>query len=135
MKTSRRTAKRVGWAAALATGLLATSVGTAVAAPSSVHTAATAPAQTAVNCAYPYVCLFKNGSRIGQFQDVTSGFQSLPSRPVGTSSSPIVVTNTRHDDVAYIRYASGTTVCLPPEYTTSLTGTLTGIRISSSATC
>ncbi|EFE71815.1 hypothetical protein [Streptomyces viridosporus] len=134
MKTSRRTVKRVGWAAAVATGLLATSVGTAVATPT-VPTAAASPAQATASCAYPYVCLFKNGVKIGQFQDVTSGYQNLPSRPVGTSSSPIVVTNTRHDDVAYIRFSTGTTVCLPPEYTTSLTGTLTGIRISSSATC
>lgn len=131
MKTSRRTVKRVTWAAVVATGLLATSVGTAVAAP----TAAAASAQATASCAYPYVCLFKDGVKIGQFQDVTSGYQSLPSRPVGTSSSPIVVTNTRHDDVAYIRFSTGTAVCLLPEYTTTFTGTLTGIRISSSATC
>ncbi|GDY54377.1 hypothetical protein SVIO_050000 [Streptomyces violaceusniger] len=71
------------------------------------------PASAAASCAYPYVCLFKDGVRIGQFQDVTSGFQSLPSKPTGTASSPITVTNTRHDDVAYIRFNTGTTVCLP----------------------
>ena len=131
MKTSQRSVKRVAWAAAAAVGLLAASVGTAVAAP---RTAA-APAQAAASCAYPYVCLFKDGAKIGQFQDVTSGFQSLPSRPTGTSSSPIVVTNTRHDDVAYIRFSTGTTVCLPPVYSIDFTRVLTGIRISSSATC
>ena len=134
MKTSQRSVKRVAWVAAAAAGLLAASVGTAVAAPAAPRTAA-APAQAAASCAYPYVCLFKDGAKIGQFQDVTSGFQSLPSRPTGTSSSPIVVTNTRHDDVAYIRFSTGTTVCLPPVYSTSFTGVLTGIRISSSATC
>ncbi|MFD0497591.1 hypothetical protein [Streptomyces rhizosphaericus] len=92
---------------AAAAGILAASAGTAVAVP------AAAPASAAASCAYPYVCLFKDGVRIGQFQDVTSGFQSLPSKPTGTASSPITVTNTRHDDVAYIRFNTGTTVCLP----------------------
>ncbi|MFE2597367.1 hypothetical protein ACFXCZ_12835 [Streptomyces sp. NPDC059396] len=134
MRTSRQPLKRAAWAAVAVTGFLAASVGTAVAAPVA-PTAATAPASAAASCAYPYVCLFKGGVKIGQFQDVTSGFQSLPSRPTGTASSPITVTNTRHDDVAYIRFDNGTTVCLPPEYSTNFTGTLTGIRISSSATC
>ncbi|MBQ0826602.1 hypothetical protein [Streptomyces tagetis] len=135
MKTTRRSVARAAWSAVAAAGLLATSMGAATAAPATVPAPATAPAEAAATCPYPYVCLFKDGVRIGQFQDVTSGFQALPSKPTGTSASPIVVTNTRHDDVAYIRFANGTTVCLPPEYTTSFTGTLTGIRISSSATC
>ncbi|MCO8305887.1 hypothetical protein NI939_24530 [Streptomyces sp. RKCA-744] len=134
MMASRKPLRRVAWAAAAATGILAASAGTAVAVPAAPTTAA-APARAAASCAYPYVCLFKDGVRIGQFQDVTSGFQSLPSKPTGTASSPITVTNTRHDDVAYIRYNTGTTVCIPPEYSTNFTGTLTGIRISSSATC
>ncbi|MFB7601095.1 hypothetical protein [Streptomyces sp. NPDC056160] len=129
MKRSRQAVKRVAGAAAVATGLLATSVGAAVAAPT------TAVAQATASCAYPYVCLFKNGVRIGQFQDVTSGYQSLPSRPTGTNSSPITVTNTRHDDVAYIRYSTGSTSCIPPLQSSAFTGTLTGIRISSSPTC
>jgi hypothetical protein len=131
---SRQPFERVASAVVAATGLLAVSVGTAAAAPASPASGA-ATARAAASCAYPYVCLFKDGVRIGQFQDVTSGFQSLPSRPTGTAGSPVTVTNTRHDDVAYIRFSNGSTVCLPPEYTTNFTGTLTGIRISSSATC
>ncbi|MEU6106855.1 hypothetical protein ACWEJ7_21300 [Streptomyces albidoflavus] len=115
--------RRTVWALSAAVGLLAASAGTAAAAPA------------ADTCPYPYVCLFKDGVRIGQFQDVTSGYQNLPSRPTGTESSKIHVVNTRNDDVAYIRWSGGSTACLPPKYDTYFTGTLTGIRISSSATC
>ena len=71
MKTSRRTVKRVGWAAAVATGLLATSVGTAVVA-ASVHTAADSAAQATASRAWHYVWLFKRGAKIGRFQDVAA---------------------------------------------------------------
>nr|WP_256968067.1 hypothetical protein [Streptomyces sp. CS227] len=80
-----------------------------------------------------YVCIFKNGTRIGQFQDVTSGYQNLPSRPSGPN---LVVQNTRSDDVAYIRRASGVVTCLPPKTSIGIvSGTLTGIRIDSRSTC
>lgn len=98
--------------------------------------AATGPAAVKAvvdTCAYPYVCLFKNGVRIGQFQDVTSTWQNLPSRPSGPG---LVVQNTRHDDVAYIRWSGGATTCIPPNSSFNVSsGTLTGIRISSAATC
>ncbi|MFE0812920.1 hypothetical protein ACFW4M_01270 [Streptomyces sp. NPDC058794] len=84
-------------------------------------------------CAYPYVCFFKNGVKIGQFQDVTSTWQNLPSRPSGPG---LVVQNTRNDDVAHIRWSYGATTCIPPKSSFTVTGgTLTGVRISSAATC
>jgi hypothetical protein len=92
-----------------------------------------APAGAAASCAYPYVCIqrLSDGAIIGRFQDVTSGFQSLPSRP-----SNVNIINTRHDDVAYIRYSNGSQACVAPDSTFSITGyVLTGIRISSSSTC
>ncbi|MEU6389302.1 hypothetical protein [Streptomyces sp. NPDC046939] len=113
---------------AMAGGVSVAAQATAVAAtgPSTVKTAA-------ATCAYPYVCLFKNGVKIGQFQDVTSTWQNLPSRPSGPG---LVIQNTRHDDVAYIRWSGGTTACIPPNSSfTVSSGTLTGIRISSAATC
>ncbi|MFI2671626.1 hypothetical protein ACWHAO_21155 [Streptomyces albidoflavus] len=117
--------RRTVWAAGAVAGLLAASVGPAAA----------APAPAADTCPYPYVCLFKNGVRIGQFQDVTTGYQALPSRPTGTAASPLHVINTRNDDVAYLRWSTGSTVCLPPKTENPVIGTLTDIRISSSATC
>ncbi|MCX4967367.1 hypothetical protein OHA98_21890 [Streptomyces sp. NBC_00654] len=93
----------------------------------------TTAVQAADTCAYPYVCLFKNGVKIGQFQDVTSTWQNLPSRPSGPG---LVVQNTRNDDVAHIRWSGGATTCIPPNSSFGVTGgTLTGIRISSAATC
>ncbi|MDN3056774.1 MULTISPECIES: hypothetical protein [Streptomyces] len=92
-----------------------------------------APAATTASCAYPYVCIqrISDGVIIGRFQDVTSGYQDLPSRP-----SNVTIINTRHDDVAYIRYANGSKSCVAPNDSLAISGyVLTGIRISSSATC
>lgn len=115
---------------------LAMAGGVSVAAQTSASASAPTPAPVraaADTCSYPYVCLFKNGTRIGQFQDVTSGFQDLPSRPSGPN---LVVQNTRNDDVAYIRRANGITTCLPPKTSIGIvSGTLTGIRIDSRSTC
>lgn len=117
---------------------LAMAGGVSVAAQTSASASTSAPASAPVRaaadtCSYPYVCLFKNGTRIGQFQDVTSGFQDLPSRPSGPN---LVVQNTRNDDVAYIRRANGITTCLPPKTSIGVvSGTLTGIRIDSRSTC
>ncbi|BDH70247.1 hypothetical protein MTP06_36960 [Streptomyces sp. PLM4] len=110
------------------------SVAAQTAASASTSAPASAPVRAAADtCSYPYVCLFKNGTRIGQFQDVTSGFQDLPSRPSGPN---LVVQNTRNDDVAYIRRANGITTCLPPKTSIGIvSGTLTGIRIDSRSTC
>lgn len=113
---------------------LAMAGGVSVAAQTAASASAPAPVRAAADiCSYPYVCLFKNGTRIGQFQDVTSGFQDLPSRPSGPN---LVVQNTRNDDVAYIRRANGITTCLPPKTSIGIvSGTLTGIRIDSRSTC
>ncbi|MBO1287176.1 hypothetical protein J3368_24220 [Streptomyces sampsonii] len=117
---------------------LAMAGGVSVAAQTAASASASAPTPAPVRaaadtCSYPYVCLFKNGTRIGQFQDVTSGFQDLPSRPSGPN---LVVQNTRNDDVAYIRRANGITTCLPPKTSIGIvSGTLTGIRIDSRSTC
>ncbi|MEU7019339.1 hypothetical protein ABZ990_01585 [Streptomyces sp. NPDC046203] len=111
---------------AVAGGLSVTAQETAVAAPATVKVAAD-------TCAYPYVCVIKNGTIIGQFQDVTSTWQNLPSQPSGPG---LVIQNTRNDDTAYIRWTNGTTTCIPPKATfTVSSGTLTGIRIDSAASC
>ncbi|GAA2626422.1 hypothetical protein [Streptomyces vastus] len=117
---------RKQFAALALTGALATGGLIAGAAP-----AAAAPSGAQATCPYPYACIIKNGSIIGRFRDVTSGWQNLPSRPRG----PLQVVNTRNDDVVYIRYSSGSTACITPNTTWSTSSTLTGIRISSSSTC
>lgn len=126
-----RTLGAVAMTLAMAGGV---SVAAQTAASASTSAPASAPVRAAADtCSYPYVCLFKNGTRIGQFQDVTSGFQDLPSRPSGPN---LVVQNTRNDDVAYIRRANGITTCLPPKTSIGIvSGTLTGIRIDSRSTC
>ncbi|MFF9346291.1 hypothetical protein [Streptomyces sp. NPDC014734] len=108
--------------------------GVSVAAQATAVASTGATVKTAADtCAYPYVCLFKNGVKIGQFQDVTSTWQNLPSKPSGPG---LVVQNTRNDDVAHIRWSDGATTCIPPKSSFGVTGgTLTGIRISSAATC
>ncbi|ESP98912.1 Hypothetical protein B591_12168 [Streptomyces sp. GBA 94-10 4N24] len=113
---------------------LAMAGGVSVAAQTAASASTSAPVRAAADtCSYPYVCLFKNGTRIGQFQDVTSGFQNLPSRPSGPN---LVVQNTRNDDVAYIRWSGGTVTCIPPKQSFTVSGgTLTGIRIDSRSTC
>ncbi|MET9644768.1 hypothetical protein [Streptomyces syringium] len=113
---------------AMVGGVSAAAQATAVA-----STGTTTVKSAAATCAYPYVCLFKNGAKIGQFKDVTSTWQNLPSRPSGPG---LVVQNTRNDDVAHIRWAGGTTTCISPRSSFNVSGgTLTGIRISIAATC
>ncbi len=87
------------------------------------------------DCPYPYVCLYKDGVRIGQFRDVTSTYQNLPSRPSGPN---LRLVNTRNDDTVWIRYSTGSTICLLPKADVvweNSGSVLTGIRISSSPTC
>ncbi|WP_438453264.1 hypothetical protein [Streptomyces asiaticus] len=106
--------------------------GTATAQTSSPDTRA---ATAAPACPYPYVCIYKDDARIGMFQDVTSTWQNLPSRPTGPN---LHVVNTRKDDVAYIRQSDGTITCIAPNSSFGFPYSqpaLTGIRISSEATC
>ncbi|MFE7671502.1 hypothetical protein ACFU5N_04720 [Streptomyces albidoflavus] len=112
---------------------LAMAGGLSVAAQTAASASASAPVRVADTCSYPYVCIFKNGTKIGQFQDVTSAYQNLASRPSGPN---LVVQNTRNDDVAYVRRTTGIVYCiLPKKSLTIASGTLTGIRIDSRATC
>ncbi|MCX2969762.1 MULTISPECIES: hypothetical protein [Streptomyces] len=96
--------------------------------------AATAPAQAASEpCPYPYVCFYKGGSVSGQYQDVTSYFQT-----VSTSSDATSVYNSRNDDVAYVRLNTGSVVCVKPKTRLALnpySTRVTGIKISWSSTC
>ncbi|MFJ6214170.1 hypothetical protein ACIQGZ_12670 [Streptomyces sp. NPDC092296] len=107
-----------------------------LAATGALVTGTSTAASAADTCPYPYVCIMINGTIKGQFKEVTTGYQDLPSRPTGTSSSPVVVVNTRNDDTATIHFTSGSTTCIAPNKSFSVTGgTLDGIRISSSSTC
>ena len=124
MRTTRMPA-RVACSAMALGAAVSLGIGSASATPAT-------PTVTA-SCAYPYVCIqrLSDGVIIGRFQDVTSTWQSLPSKP-----SNVNIINTRHDDVAYIRYANGGQTCVAPNSTFYISGyVLTGIRISSSATC
>ena len=83
-------------------------------------------------CGYPHVCLYTgSGQRLGQFRDVTSGWQWL-SRSFGARSFK----NTRHDDVAYILTTTGRVICVRPGATGGvMNGGATAIRISYRSTC
>ncbi|MFE4173936.1 hypothetical protein ACFRR7_18125 [Streptomyces sp. NPDC056909] len=112
---------------AATTGLLAISVTGALL----TGTAGAAEQGSKATCLYPYVCVIKNNNIIGQFQDLTGGWQFLPSKP----AAPLTVVNTRNSAVS-IRWTTGTTACLPPSSTIGfITGQLDAVRISSSTTC
>ncbi|MFD8122860.1 hypothetical protein ACWHAO_21160 [Streptomyces albidoflavus] len=102
----------------------------ALAVPLGVSSASAAPA--ADTCSYPYVCIQRaaDGVIIGRFQDVTSTWQNLPSKP-----KDIRVVNTRNDDVAHVRLASGVQLCVAPRSSVVTGHVATGIRISSSPAC
>ncbi|MFD4790171.1 hypothetical protein ACFWN1_24580 [Streptomyces sp. NPDC058459] len=104
----------------------------------SVTGASAAPAEGPTNgCPYPYVCFYVDqrawdaGTPITRYRDITSSYQTVKSRP------HYYVLNTRNDDVAYLRLQDGSSICLPPNFSTSFTNaySVTGIRISSSSTC
>jgi hypothetical protein len=123
----------------------------AVIAAVGVFVAAEPAAAAGPACPYPYVCFYtghygESGSTInGKFQVVTSGYQAITA---STRYSDSIV-NTRHDDVAYVRFSDGKVVCLPHAvlsggtwYATSYDTDndfpqryINGVRISSSPTC
>jgi hypothetical protein len=76
---------------------------------------ASAAAHTEHGCPYPRVCFFKtekdwNAKRpAGSFKDVTSRWQRLT-----TSKGSFAVYNTRDDDIAYLHFTDGSTVCMDP---------------------
>src|SRR5262245_12475889 len=88
------------WARSVMAGVLGAAA--AVAAVTPAEAAAIYP------CSYPYVCLYNSNSSTWaeRYQVVTSGFQSFNRRDI------IAVRNTRHDDVAFIRYTNGRVWCV-----------------------
>jgi hypothetical protein len=59
-------------------------------------------------CPYPYVCFYKGNTMTGKFKD-TGYWQRL-----GASRSSKGAMNTRHDDVAYVRFSNYHTICMKP---------------------
>jgi hypothetical protein len=88
----------------------------------------------ALNCQYPYVCLYNfDYVMVEKFKVVTSGWQTFSRRDVARA------VNTRNDDVAYILHTNGVVECLPAGspndvYVFTL-GVPSAIRISSAPTC
>lgn len=94
-----------------------------------------APAQAAaLNCPYPYACLYNlDNQLIHKYQVVTSGFQS-------TGGDIDLGVNSRNDDVVYIRYTTGSIKCMPAGkpnniYDVGYYGIANGIRIDSASIC
>ncbi|MFF0472948.1 hypothetical protein [Streptomyces sp. NPDC004284] len=100
----------------------------------SLVSAPAAHADSMFGCSYPYVCFYQGSlfdySPTYMFKDVTSYWQN-----VRTLTGPDV-TNTRNDDVVYLRTSNGT-YCLPPNSSMGFPDFITvdGIRISYSSTC
>jgi hypothetical protein len=95
--------------------LLAALAGISLTAGVSVVGVAT-PANADTSCPYPYVCFYRttadlqNGTPISRYQDLTSGWQYLRSQSIGSDW----IVNSRHDDVAYLHFTDGETLCLVP---------------------
>jgi hypothetical protein len=103
----------------------------------------TGPAQAADPCPYPYVC-FADWNSMGtgyvvlaKFKVVTNYFQNVS----GAASGADLVINTRHDDIATIRFQYPTSEwCIAPGQSRSLnqypnpTG-VTGIKIQNPSSC
>jgi len=97
-----------------------------------------ANAGSAHGCVYPRVCFyrtmddFRAGRPSAAYRDITAGWQWLGPASYGADG----MWNTRNDDVAYLHFAHGGTMCLRPNMG-FWTGTIQvdRIRISSSATC
>ncbi|PRW64729.1 hypothetical protein [Actinopolyspora mortivallis] len=88
-----------------------------------------APAQ-ALSCPYPYVCLYDpdSGNRVGQFQDVTSGWQYI-------TEDDYLFKNTRNDDVVYFLTGGGDVFCIPPNQDGWTQGSVKALRISWESEC
>lgn len=87
----------------------------------------------APSCPYPYVCFYKNGTRTGSFQDVTSSYQNLVA-----SRAADEVYNTRDDDVAWLRWSDGVHTCIPPNGWYALATSpyyVTGVKIRPESNC
>ncbi|AOR34155.1 hypothetical protein BFF78_26660 [Streptomyces fodineus] len=101
--------------------------GLALCAPSAsadTHTAARP------NCPYPYVCFYDGNTMTGKFKD-TGYWQRL-----GASRNARGAVNTRHDDVAYVRFSNHPAICMKPGEGWAFNGAHpTQVYISSSSTC
>ena len=87
----------------------------------------------APSCSYPYVCFYKNGTRTGSFQDVTTYYQTLT-----TSRGADEVYNTRNDDVAWLLWSDGVHTCIPPHGWYGLATSpyyVTGVKIRPESNC
>ncbi|GHE26759.1 hypothetical protein GCM10018781_79190 [Kitasatospora indigofera] len=116
--------------AAVAAGTLATTL----------TGASAAHADSQDGCNYPYVCIYNgyeaNSPIVAMFRDVTSYYQNT------THRTGFSVVNTRNDDTVWIRWTLGTmtyydclTPATQPNNSMAAIGTITGIKISDSASC
>ncbi|OLZ69793.1 hypothetical protein AV521_15685 [Streptomyces sp. IMTB 2501] len=111
-------------ACAMAGGGLAVS---AQAASADTHTVSSAARPS---CPYPYVCFYNGDTMTGKFKD-TGYWQTL-----GASRDAKGAVNTRHDDVAYVRFSNHPTICMKPGEGWAFNGAYpTQVYISSSSTC
>ncbi|GGV47809.1 hypothetical protein GCM10010495_76980 [Kitasatospora herbaricolor] len=117
---------KIAASAAVTAGVLATSL----------TGASAAHADSRSGCSYPYACIYTgtgaDGSIIAMFRDVTSYYQNT------THETGFSVVNTRNDDTVWVRWTNGPITnydCLTPNNSIGAIGTITGIRISDSATC
>ncbi|OKI57955.1 hypothetical protein A6A27_06850 [Micromonospora sp. CB01531] len=100
-------------------------------------TATATPAEAAaLNCPYPYTCLYDfNKVMMHRYQVVTSTFQS-----VSDGADVAYGVNSRNDDVVFVRYTNGLVRCMPAGtpntiYDVGYYGVTNGIRIDSSSSC
>ncbi|MGW7819185.1 hypothetical protein ACWGLF_13795 [Streptomyces puniciscabiei] len=114
-------------ACAMAGGGLAVS---AQAAPADTHSAAGTSSAARPACPYPYVCFYNGNTMTGKFKD-TGYWQKL-----GASRNAKGAVNTRHDDVAYVRFSDYHTICMKPREGWAFgSAHPTYVYISRSSTC
>ncbi|MFF3915133.1 hypothetical protein ACFYZB_16845 [Streptomyces sp. NPDC001852] len=113
--------------AAVLTACAMAGSGLVLSAPSASASAHTAARPT---CPYPYVCFYNGDTMTGKFKD-TGYWQTL-----GASRSAKGAVNTRHDDVAYVRFSNAPTICMKPGEGWAFNGAHpTQVYISTSSTC
>ncbi|WP_030902668.1 hypothetical protein [Streptomyces sp. NRRL F-5126] len=112
-------------AACAMAGGLATSAQAMASADAHSASAAARPA-----CPYPYVCFYNGNTMTGRFKD-TGYWQTL-----GASRSAKGAMNTRHDDVAYVRFSNHKTICMKPREGWAFNGAKpTQVYISTRSVC
>lgn len=90
----------------------------------------TASAAARPRCPYPYVCFYNGNTMTGKFKD-TGYWQKL-----GASRKSKGAVNTRHDDVAYVRFSDYHTICMKPREGWAFgSAHPTYVYISKSSTC